>query len=172
MWHFPHSCYCWLQKIAISRVWIFFEKLLKILNFWDTSSSVGLGVSTITFSQHSFWLADLKSGILQWNVSCVTSAVWTFRLGTTHDSCSEDMYSTLLQRYHQLEQEMGQVAEAWLECQKRIDDYVDEQVRVMQTVSRSCREQPKQDLPSVKSDFLGIFIQDFEATKCNFFHSC
>lgn len=23
---------------------------------------------------------------------------------------------------------MGQVAEAWLECQKRIDDYVDEQV--------------------------------------------
>lgn len=46
------------------------------------------------------------------------------------------MYSTLLQRYHQLEQEMGQVAEAWLECQKRIDDYVDEQVRIMQTVSR------------------------------------
>ncbi|XP_051822270.1 protein FAM193A isoform X2 [Antechinus flavipes] len=51
------------------------------------------------------------------------------RLGiTSHDSCSEDMYSTLLQRYQHLEEEMGQVAEEWLECQKRIDDYVDEQL--------------------------------------------
>ncbi|XP_075004695.1 protein FAM193A isoform X3 [Calonectris borealis] len=61
------------------------------------------------------------------------------RLGTTHDSCSEDMYSTLLQRYHQLEQEMGQVAEAWLECQKRIDDYVDEQM-AMKTKQRMLKE--------------------------------
>ncbi|KAG8591258.1 hypothetical protein GDO81_000107 [Engystomops pustulosus] len=38
------------------------------------------------------------------------------------------MYSTLLQRYLQLEQEMGQIAEEWLECQKRIDNYVDEQL--------------------------------------------
>ncbi|XP_033010055.1 protein FAM193A isoform X6 [Lacerta agilis] len=51
-------------------------------------------------------------------------------LGVTHDSCSEDTYSNLLQQYHQLEQEMGQVAETWLEYQKRIDDYVDEQVTV------------------------------------------
>ncbi|XP_067415028.1 protein FAM193A isoform X2 [Emydura macquarii macquarii] len=61
------------------------------------------------------------------------------RLGTTHDSCSEDMYSTLLQRYHQLEQEMGQVAEAWLECQKKIDDYVDEQM-AMKTKQRMLKE--------------------------------
>ncbi|XP_015274388.1 PREDICTED: protein FAM193A-like, partial [Gekko japonicus] len=35
--------------------------------------------------------------------------------------------SILLLQYCQSGQEMGQVAEAWLECQKRIDDYVDEQ---------------------------------------------
>ncbi|XP_074132949.1 protein FAM193A isoform X1 [Sminthopsis crassicaudata] len=62
------------------------------------------------------------------------------RLGTTsHDSCSEDMYSTLLQRYQHLEEEMGQVAEEWLECQKRIDDYVDEQM-AMKTKQRMLKE--------------------------------
>ncbi|XP_051822271.1 protein FAM193A isoform X3 [Antechinus flavipes] len=62
------------------------------------------------------------------------------RLGiTSHDSCSEDMYSTLLQRYQHLEEEMGQVAEEWLECQKRIDDYVDEQM-AMKTKQRMLKE--------------------------------
>ncbi|XP_016402026.1 protein FAM193A-like isoform X1 [Sinocyclocheilus rhinocerous] len=51
------------------------------------------------------------------------------RQGTTsHDSYSEDMYCTLLERYHQLDQEMSAVALDWLECEKRIDDYVDEQL--------------------------------------------
>jgi hypothetical protein len=51
------------------------------------------------------------------------------RLGTTtHDTCTEDMYSTLLQRYQRSEEELRKVAEEWLECQKRIDAYVDEQV--------------------------------------------
>ncbi|KTF76129.1 hypothetical protein cypCar_00038403 [Cyprinus carpio] len=51
------------------------------------------------------------------------------RQGTTsHDSYSEDMYCTLLERYHQLDQEMSAVALEWLECEKRIDDYVDEQL--------------------------------------------
>ena len=51
------------------------------------------------------------------------------RLGTTtHDTCSEDTYSTLLQRYQRSEEELRRVAEEWLECQKRIDAYVDEQV--------------------------------------------
>uniref|UniRef100_A0A8D2L8H4 Family with sequence similarity 193 member A n=1 Tax=Varanus komodoensis TaxID=61221 RepID=A0A8D2L8H4_VARKO len=49
-------------------------------------------------------------------------------VGIAHDSYSEDTYRILLQQYCKLEQEMGQVAEAWLECQKRLDDYVDEQV--------------------------------------------
>lgn len=53
------------------------------------------------------------------------------RLGTTtHDTCSEDTYSTLLQRYQRSEEELRKVAEEWLECQKRIDAYVDEQVNV------------------------------------------
>ncbi|ROL42581.1 Protein FAM193A [Anabarilius grahami] len=51
------------------------------------------------------------------------------RQGTTsHDSYSEDMYCTLLERYHHLDQEMSAVALEWLECEKRIDDYVDEQL--------------------------------------------
>lgn len=52
-----------------------------------------------------------------------------FRQGTTsHDSYSEDMYRKLLESYQQLDQEMSSVAIEWLECEKRIDNYVDEQV--------------------------------------------
>ncbi|XP_051558831.1 protein FAM193A-like [Myxocyprinus asiaticus] len=55
--------------------------------------------------------------------------VTQLRQGTTsHDSYSEDMYHMLLERYHQLDQEMSAVALEWLECEKRIDDYVDEQL--------------------------------------------
>lgn len=35
----------------------------------------------------------------------------------------------MLQRYQRSEEELRRVAEEWLECQKRIDAYVDEQVR-------------------------------------------
>lgn len=38
------------------------------------------------------------------------------------------MYRTLLESYQQLQQEMASVAAEWQECEKRIDDYVDEQV--------------------------------------------
>lgn len=52
-----------------------------------------------------------------------------FRHGTaSHDSYNEDMYRTLLESYQQLQQEMASVAVEWQECEKRIDDYVDEQV--------------------------------------------
>ncbi|XP_031415327.1 protein FAM193A isoform X2 [Clupea harengus] len=51
------------------------------------------------------------------------------RQGTTsHDSYSEDMYRKLLESYQQLDQEMNLVAVEWLECEKRIDNYVDEQL--------------------------------------------
>lgn len=54
----------------------------------------------------------------------------THRLGTTtHDSGSEDAYSSLLQRYQSSEEELRRVAAEWLQCQERIDAYVDEQVR-------------------------------------------
>lgn len=39
------------------------------------------------------------------------------------------MYRTLLESYQQLQQEMASVAAQWQDCEKRIDDYVDEQVR-------------------------------------------
>ncbi|KAL1023489.1 hypothetical protein UPYG_G00041410 [Umbra pygmaea] len=38
------------------------------------------------------------------------------------------MYRTLLESYQRLEQEMASVAAEWQECEKRIDDYVDEQL--------------------------------------------
>ncbi|XP_029949041.1 protein FAM193A isoform X2 [Salarias fasciatus] len=46
----------------------------------------------------------------------------------SHDSYNEDMYRTLLESYQQLQQEMTSVASEWQECEKRIDDYVDEQL--------------------------------------------
>lgn len=59
------------------------------------------------------------------------------RHGTaSHDSYNEDMYRTLLESYQLLQQEMARVAAEWQECEKRIDDYVDEQVHthLIQTV--------------------------------------
>ncbi|XP_054912511.1 protein FAM193A isoform X1 [Poeciliopsis prolifica] len=46
----------------------------------------------------------------------------------SHDSYNEDMYRTLLERYQELQQELASVAAEWQECEKRIDDYVDEQL--------------------------------------------
>uniref|UniRef100_A0A674N2W3 Family with sequence similarity 193 member A n=1 Tax=Takifugu rubripes TaxID=31033 RepID=A0A674N2W3_TAKRU len=45
----------------------------------------------------------------------------------SHDSYNEDMYRSLLESCQQLQQEMSSVAAQWQECEKRIDDYVDEQ---------------------------------------------
>ncbi|XP_051561510.1 protein FAM193A-like isoform X1 [Myxocyprinus asiaticus] len=62
-------------------------------------------------------------------LNSLPALVAQLRQGTTsHDSYSEDMYRMLLGRYHQLDQEMSAVALEWLECEKRIDDYVDEQL--------------------------------------------
>lgn len=44
------------------------------------------------------------------------------------------MYRTLLESYQQLQQEMASVATQWQECEKRIDDYVDEQVWISECV--------------------------------------
>lgn len=41
------------------------------------------------------------------------------------------MYRTMIASYQQLQQEMASVATEWQECEKRIDDYVDEQVKRM-----------------------------------------
>ncbi|MGH0166784.1 UNVERIFIED_CONTAM: hypothetical protein FKN15_075177 [Acipenser sinensis] len=73
--------------------------------------------------------------------NCLPTLVAQLRLGTaSHDSYSEDMYSTLLQSYHQLDQEMNLVSVEWLECEKRIDDYVDEQSPQVSSTSSSSSE--------------------------------
>lgn len=53
------------------------------------------------------------------------------------------MYRTLLESYQQLQQEMASVAVEWQNCEKRIDDYVDEQVRTFKdkTWRNHCREE-------------------------------
>uniref|UniRef100_A0A3B4ACF7 Uncharacterized protein n=1 Tax=Periophthalmus magnuspinnatus TaxID=409849 RepID=A0A3B4ACF7_9GOBI len=56
----------------------------------------------------------------------------------SHDSYSEDMYRALLEQYQQLQQEMASVAAQWQECEKRIDDYVDEQT--LKTKQRMLKE--------------------------------
>lgn len=46
------------------------------------------------------------------------------------------MYRTLLESYQQLQQEMATVAAEWQECEKRIDDYVDEQVHTSKSQNK------------------------------------
>ncbi|TKS68460.1 Protein FAM193A [Collichthys lucidus] len=61
--------------------------------------------------------------------SSLPALVAQLKHGTaSHDSYNEDMYRTLLESYQQLQQEMATVAAEWQECEKRIDDYVDEQL--------------------------------------------
>ncbi|KAG9347031.1 hypothetical protein JZ751_005958 [Albula glossodonta] len=65
----------------------------------------------------------------EYNALCQAACtISTFLLTLSRDSYSEDMYSTLLESYQQLEREMHAVASEWQECEKRIDDYVDEQM--------------------------------------------
>lgn len=47
------------------------------------------------------------------------------------------MYRGLLESYQHLQQEMTSVAAQWQECEKRIDDYVDEQVNTLKSHRRT-----------------------------------
>uniref|UniRef100_F7IPT1 Family with sequence similarity 193 member A n=1 Tax=Callithrix jacchus TaxID=9483 RepID=F7IPT1_CALJA len=88
-------------------------------------------------NKHLFENLVFSEPLLQSNLPALVSQI---RLGTTtHDTCSEDTYSTLLQRYQRSEEELHRVAEEWLECQKRIDAYVDEQM-TMKTKQRVLTE--------------------------------
>uniref|UniRef100_A0A2K6EAG1 Family with sequence similarity 193 member A n=1 Tax=Macaca nemestrina TaxID=9545 RepID=A0A2K6EAG1_MACNE len=88
-------------------------------------------------NKHLFENLVFSEPLLQSNLPALVSQI---RLGTTtHDTCSEDTYSTLLQRYQRSEEELRRVAEEWLECQKRIDAYVDEQM-TMKTKQRMLTE--------------------------------
>ncbi|XP_053713614.1 protein FAM193A isoform X1 [Synchiropus splendidus] len=61
--------------------------------------------------------------------SSLPALVAQLKHGTSSlDSYNEDLYRTLLDTFQQLQQEMHSVATQWQECEKRIDDYVDEQL--------------------------------------------
>ncbi|XP_038601483.1 protein FAM193A isoform X2 [Tachyglossus aculeatus] len=88
-------------------------------------------------NKHLFENLVFSEPLLQNSLPALVSQL---RLGmAAHDSCGEDTYATLLQRYHRLEEDMGRVAQEWLQCQKRIDDYVDEQM-AMKTKQRMLKE--------------------------------
>ncbi|XP_062905630.1 protein FAM193A isoform X1 [Mobula hypostoma] len=111
-----------------------------ISTFLITLESEHLKKFQVTWELHNKHLFEnlvFSESLLQSNLP---SLVAQLRLGTaSHDTYSEDMYSTLLQRYLQMDQEMRRVAAEWLECQKRIDDYVDEQI-AMKTKQRMLKD--------------------------------
>ncbi|XP_004624663.1 protein FAM193A isoform X2 [Octodon degus] len=100
-----------------------------ISTFLGTLENEHLKKFQVTWELHNKHLFEnlvFSEPLLQSNLPALVSQI---RLGTTtHDTCSEDTYSTLLQRYQRSEEELHKVAEEWLECQKRIDAYVDEQM--------------------------------------------
>ncbi|XP_023601163.1 protein FAM193A isoform X2 [Myotis lucifugus] len=100
-----------------------------ISTFLGTLENEHLKKFQVTWELHNKHLFEnlvFSEPLLQSNLPALVSQI---RLGTTtHDTCSEDAYSTLLQRYQRSEEELRRVAAEWLECQKRIDAYVDEQL--------------------------------------------
>nr|XP_044986258.1 protein FAM193A [Jaculus jaculus] len=111
-----------------------------ISTFLGTLESEHLKKFQVTWELHNKHLFEnlvFSEPLLQSSLPALVSQI---RLGTTtHDTCNEDTYSTLLQRYQRSEEELRKVAEEWLECQKRIDAYVDEQM-TMKTKQRMLTE--------------------------------
>uniref|UniRef100_A0A3B5L8N3 FAM193 C-terminal domain-containing protein n=1 Tax=Xiphophorus couchianus TaxID=32473 RepID=A0A3B5L8N3_9TELE len=88
-------------------------------------------------NKHLFENLVFSEPILQ---NCLPALIAQLKHGTaSHDSYNEDMYRTLLERYQELQQELASVAAEWQECEKRIDDYVDEQV-TLKTKQRMLKE--------------------------------
>ncbi|XP_057562107.1 protein FAM193A isoform X2 [Hippopotamus amphibius kiboko] len=102
-----------------------------ISTFLGTLENEHLRKFQVTWELHNKHLFEdlvFSEPLLQSSLPALVSQI---RLGTTtHDTCSEDTYSTLLQRYQRSEEELRGVAAEWLECQRRIDAYVDEQMTV------------------------------------------
>uniref|UniRef100_A0A250Y7S3 Protein FAM193A n=1 Tax=Castor canadensis TaxID=51338 RepID=A0A250Y7S3_CASCN len=111
-----------------------------ISTFLGTLENEHLKKFQVTWELHNKHLFEnlvFSEPLLQSSLPALVSQI---RLGTTtHDTCNEDTYSTLLQRYQRSEEELRRVAEEWLECQKRIDAYVDEQM-TMKTKQRMLTE--------------------------------
>ncbi|XP_054995191.1 protein FAM193A isoform X2 [Sorex araneus] len=100
-----------------------------ISTFLGTLENEHLKKFQVTWELHNKHLFEdlvFSEPLLQSNLPALVSQI---RLGTTtHDSDSEDTYSSLLQRYQSSEEELRRVAAEWLQCQERIDAYVDEQM--------------------------------------------
>nr|XP_058157366.1 protein FAM193A isoform X3 [Dasypus novemcinctus] len=111
-----------------------------ISSFLGTLENEHLKKFQVTWELHNKHLFEnlvFSEPLLQSNLPALVSQI---RRGTaTQDACREDAYSALLQRFRRSEEELRRVAEEWLECQKRIDDYVDEQM-TMKTKQRMLTE--------------------------------
>ncbi|KAF4013211.1 hypothetical protein G4228_004501 [Cervus hanglu yarkandensis] len=99
-----------------------------ISSFLGTLENEHLKKFQVTWELHNKHLFEdlvFSEPLLQSNLPALVSQI---RLGTTtHDGCCEDTYGALLQRFQRSEEELRAVAAEWLQCQKRIDAYVDEQ---------------------------------------------
>ncbi|ELR57293.1 Protein FAM193A, partial [Bos mutus] len=111
-----------------------------ISSFLGTLENEHLKKFQVTWELHNKHLFEdlvFSEPLLQSNLPALVSQI---RLGTTtHDGCCEDTYSALLQRFQRSEEELRAVAAEWLQCQKRIDAYVDEQM-TMKTKQRMLTE--------------------------------
>ncbi|XP_058526329.1 protein FAM193A isoform X2 [Ochotona princeps] len=111
-----------------------------ISTFLSTLENEHLRKFQVTWELHNKHLFEnliFSEPLVQNSLPALLSQI---RLGsTTHDTCREDTYSALLQRYQRSEEELRRVAEEWLECQERIDAYVDEQM-TMKTKQRMLSE--------------------------------
>ncbi|KAG8508656.1 LOW QUALITY PROTEIN: Protein FAM193A, partial [Galemys pyrenaicus] len=77
-------------------------------------------------NKHLFENLVFSEPLLQSSLPALVSQI---RLGSSaRDACSEDAYGALLRRFQHSEEELRRVAEEWLQCQERIDAYVDEQL--------------------------------------------
>ncbi|XP_076830139.1 protein FAM193A isoform X2 [Brachyhypopomus gauderio] len=77
-------------------------------------------------NKHLFESLVFSEPVLQSSLPALSALL---RQGTaSHDSYSEGMYRALLDSLQGLEQQMKAVSAEWAECEKRIDDYVDEQL--------------------------------------------
>ncbi|KAM7045518.1 LOW QUALITY PROTEIN: protein FAM193A-like [Molossus nigricans] len=111
-----------------------------ISTFLVTLENKHLNAFQVTWEMHNKHLFEnlvFAEPLLQSNLPALVSQI---RLGITMPSaCSEDTYSTLLQQYQRLEEELRRVAKEWLECQKRVSTYISEKMTMKTKLTKDLK---------------------------------
>ncbi|XP_054575673.1 protein FAM193A-like [Eptesicus fuscus] len=118
-------------SLLLKEYGAFCQAARTISTFLVTLENKHLNVFQVTWELHNKHLFEnlvFSEPLLQSNLPAMVSQI---RLGTKmQDTCSKDLYSTLLQQYQHLEEELHSVAKEWLECQKRVSVYIKEKVKM------------------------------------------